>query len=171
MKGEAGFTGTETEHDLPIVRWKSCSDCSGAGDSGGEVCAACDGIGFIPKTSTLVDKMVRKASLASKNKKTKKYIISSGGNDALLQFGRHTGQCVSGVAHDDPSYLVWMLTQSFPNDLVDILLLQLDDKLGSLSRKDLESMFVSLGIRFKPNVSASLSIMRSYIARRLSLRK
>jgi len=37
------------------------------------------------------------------------YKISTGGDDALIKFGKHAGKALSVIMDEDPTYLAWML--------------------------------------------------------------
>lgn len=56
------------------------------------------------------------------------YTVDTGGKDALLKFGLFDGCNVSDLAADPRgrSYLGWMLDEDFPNDLKEIIRLQLE---------------------------------------------
>ena len=49
-----------------------------------------------------------------------RYRISLSGADALLQFGRHSGELLSDVSRKDHRYLNFILANDFPTDLKDV---------------------------------------------------
>lgn len=52
-----------------------------------------------------------------------KYIVTKDGTDAMLMFGRFKGQRLSQMTRspEGMSYMQWMLTQSFPQELRDVV--------------------------------------------------
>lgn len=51
---------------------------------------------------------------------TLRYKISADGKDALLKFGRHRGKTLSAIAKEDPTYLRFITTSDFPDELKDV---------------------------------------------------
>ena len=56
-----------------------------------------------------------------------KYKISSGGDDALLLFGKYNGHTIRELSEDPNGigYLRWVLDQEFPSDLKDVIMFRL----------------------------------------------
>lgn len=51
-----------------------------------------------------------------------RYVISVGGDDAVLEFGKHQGKQLSRIVESEPDYLYWMTKQDFfPKDLIDVV--------------------------------------------------
>lgn len=126
------------------VRWKSCGECGGVGSHDKGFCHQCDGIGFIPKTSRLVDKMESAGKSRATPRKGGKYRINMQGNDAILLFGKWKDRLVSDV---DTDYLVWMVLQGgFPEDLIDVALIHLRPDIGKLRFKEARSIADALGV-------------------------
>lgn len=99
----------------------SCGICGSSAVSGvklhtGEyLCRSCESkVG--KKLSTALGGMAMKTSPGSG-----RYVVSSDGDDAILQFGKHVGKSVSELQRTDPSYLDWMMHQDFPHELIDII--------------------------------------------------
>lgn len=117
---EAGIKSNP--YNLPA---KICSRCQGTGVWSGDPCTSCEGNGWIPKSSGLVDKLREKQTQGGRG--YGKYKISADGKDAILLFGKHNGYAVSDLAKTDDgrSYLKWMLAQEFDSALKDVCSYQL----------------------------------------------
>lgn len=163
---------SEELSDAPAVKWKQCSDCAGSGDDGKTICETCDGIGSVPRTSVLVDKMREKSSKSRRKAKGGKYRISVGGDDALLLFGRHKDKYVSDVGSTEWDYLVWMVLQGgFPDDLVDVILFHLRKRLGLVTEEGLRGLWAALPVQVIRPVEdytkeELVAFLDSYIRRR-----
>lgn len=68
-----------------------------------------------------------KVKKASGKIKRPRFTMSVDGEDALLGFGRYSGSNVSDLARDEDGndYLHWMIGQEFPDELKQVIQLQL----------------------------------------------
>lgn len=63
---------------------------------------------------------VREPDSKYAGREEKRYKISADGKDALLKFGVHRGKSLSVLAVSEPSYVTWLLSQDFPEELKDV---------------------------------------------------
>jgi len=76
-----------------------------------------------------MNKMRRSRQTGNRTGGSGKFTISTDGNDALIQFGKHAGENVSDLAEDPDgrSYLQWIVRSGdFDKDLIEVVEYQLE---------------------------------------------
>ncbi len=106
-----------------------CANCRGSGtvcDKDTPIyvrCKKCDGRGYIEliTDSLIKDKNGLATRVKAKSKSAGRYTISTGGDNALLKFGRHKGKMLTQIIDEgNSSYLDFILKESFPEELKDV---------------------------------------------------